>query len=203
RGDLDDLECELAVGRTLEHTPGRRAAPRAVPDQFDGHAGARELGGAPVPDRHHVDLAVADELLGLVAFPPPNFDVRLDLVELFESAVDVDRIDFVVRHAVGDQGEYERALGIAEPKAAWTREFFDVPEVGPSGRAAVGEFVAPVTQIGALAVAGDAEAVGDDRVRRERAPLHDGPVNRLGQALAARAQPLRRADRGHVELIAA
>src|SRR5262249_58087370 len=91
-------------GRCFEHAPRARAAHRAVPDELDRHSRLLQLGGASVPNRHHVELAVADELLRLVALPPPHFDVRLDLVDLLERALDVERIKPIHRHAVRNQG---------------------------------------------------------------------------------------------------
>jgi hypothetical protein len=50
-----------------------------------------QLARARVPHHHHVNLAVAQKLLRLVALRPPDLDVRLDLIELLERAVDVHR----------------------------------------------------------------------------------------------------------------
>src|SRR5205807_7328750 len=104
------LPCQLAVGRAFEDAPGARAAHRSIPDHLDRHALLLELARTRVPHRHHVDLAVAEELLRLGALAPPHFDVRLDLVELLEGAVDVERIKLIARHAVGEQREDQRAL---------------------------------------------------------------------------------------------
>src|SRR5262249_23983538 len=92
RGELDEFPRELAVGRALEDAPRARAADRAVPDEFDRHPRLLQLARASIPDRHHIDLAIADELLRLIALPPPPLDVRLDPDELLEGGVDVQRI---------------------------------------------------------------------------------------------------------------
>src|SRR5262245_52811108 len=89
-GELNEFPGEPSVRRSLDHAPGARTAYGAVPDQLDRHARLLQLGRAPVPDRHHVDFAVADELLRLIALPPPHFDMRLDLLELLESAIEVE-----------------------------------------------------------------------------------------------------------------
>src|SRR5262249_23396849 len=70
RGELDELPRERAVGRPFEHAPRARAAHRAVPHELDRHPRLLQLGRASVPNRHHVELAVADELLRLVTLPP-------------------------------------------------------------------------------------------------------------------------------------
>src|SRR5579871_4593690 len=75
---------------------------------------------------------------------PPHFDVRLDLVELLEGAVEIERIELVERHAVGDQREDAGARRIAEAERTRAREFLDVPEIGPRLRAAVRIFVGAV-----------------------------------------------------------
>src|SRR5262249_32958916 len=59
--------------------------------------------GARSPHRHHVDLAVADELLRLRSLAPPHFDMRLDLAHLAEGAIDIHGIELFGRHAVGQQ----------------------------------------------------------------------------------------------------
>src|SRR5262249_10800460 len=136
-GELDQLPGETAARRALEHAPRAGRAHRAVPDELDRHALLLELGRARVPDRHHVDLAVADELLRLVPFAPPHLDVRLDLVELLERAVEVERIEVFTRHPVGQKREDQRARRIADAQAAGAGEFLYVPEVGPALRPAI------------------------------------------------------------------
>src|SRR5262245_57307889 len=179
-------------GRCFEHAPRARAAHRAVPDELDRHSRLLQLSGASVPNRHHVELAVADELLRLVALPPPHFDVRLDLVELPERAPDVERIKPIHRHTVGDQRKNQRARGIVDAQAAAAREFLDVLEIDPASGAATGEFVGAVAKIRALNVGGDAVAVGDDGFRRQRALLEDRPIDRFGQSFH---RPLDRRER--------
>src|SRR5207244_13541053 len=105
--------------------------------------------------------------------------------------------------AVGDQGEDERARGVVDAQAAAAREFLHIPEIDPALGTAVAEFVGAVAKIRALNVGGDAVAVGDDRLRRQRALLEGGPIDRLGQSFAACAQPLHGIDRCHVEFVAA
>src|SRR5262249_47002890 len=164
RGELYEFPRQLAVGRALEHAPRARAADRAVPDELDRHALLLQLARASIPDRHHIELAIANELLRLIALAPPDLDVRLDLVELLERAVDVQRIESIGRHAVREQGKNQRARGIIDAQAARARELLDVPEVCPAPGTAVGEFVAAMAKVRALNVGGDAVTVGDDRL---------------------------------------
>jgi len=102
----------------------------AVPHELDRHALLRELVRSRVPARHHVALAVADELLRLVALRPPHLDVRLDLVELPEGAVEVERVDLVGRHAVGQEREHQRARRAVVERAR-AGKLLDVLEIRP------------------------------------------------------------------------
>src|SRR6202043_1089715 len=104
---------------------------RPVPNELDRHAALSQLGRARIPDRHHVDLAVADELLRLIAFPPPHFDMRLDPVERLEGALHVQRIKPLARHTVGQQSKDHTARYVADAQAAVARKSLDVPEIGP------------------------------------------------------------------------
>src|SRR3974390_2364867 len=114
------------------------APPRTLPAQLDRHALLLELGCARIPDRHHVDLAVADELLRLVALPPPHLDMRLDAVELPECALDVEGVERIARHPVGEQRENHAARRVADAQAPAARKLLDIPEIPPRSRAAIG-----------------------------------------------------------------
>ena len=61
----------------------------------------------PFQAADHVDLAVLQHLRGLRARAPPDEHVRLQLLELLEGAVDIERVELVHRHAVGDQRHLE------------------------------------------------------------------------------------------------
>ncbi len=131
---------------------------------------------------------------------PPHLDVRLDLVELLEGAVEVHGIDLVGRHAVGEQRVGDRARPVIE-QAARAREFLDVPEIRPGPRAAVRKLVAAVAQVGAERAIGD--AIGEHGVRRQHILLDDRPVDRLDIAFELGAQPIAGGNRGHVPFVAA
>src|SRR3989442_15630606 len=92
RGELDELPGELSVRRSFDDAPRAGAAHSAVPDELDRHSCLPQFGRPAVPDRHHVDLAIADQLLRLIALPPPHLAVPLDLVELRERTLEVQRI---------------------------------------------------------------------------------------------------------------
>ena len=81
----------------------------------------------------------------------------LDLVELLEGAIHVDRIDVLQRHAVGEERRLEHVDRMLVQGAA-AREFLHVPEIGPVLRP-----VLPVL-VG---------AVGDDR-RVDVLPIQPG-----------------------------
>src|SRR3954468_2375775 len=104
-GKCDQFPRKLAVGRSPEHRPGARAANRSVPNHLDRNALLLEFARSRVPDRHHVDFAVADELLRLSALAPPHFDVWFDLIKLLEGTINVERVELIARHAVGEQRE--------------------------------------------------------------------------------------------------
>ena len=90
--------------------------------------------------------------------------MRLDLVEFLESAVEVDRIDLVHRHAIGDQREFEIVRRVVA-HGARAGEFLDVPPVGPA--------------LGLVAVLEDVGAVADDR-RVDRRRKDIGRAHLLG-----------------------
>src|SRR5262249_60601419 len=121
-----------------------------------------------------------DELLLLIALAPPDLDVRLDLIELLERAVDIQWIEPMGAYAVSEQGKNQRARRMVDAQAAGAGECLDVPEIGPALGAAVGEFVAAIAKVRALNVGCDAVTVGDDRLRGQRALLEDRPIDRLG-----------------------
>src|SRR5204863_3168279 len=141
RSEIDEFPGELAIRRSFEDAPGAGAAHGPLPHELDRDATLLELGGARVPDRHHVDLAIADKLLGLVALPPPYFDMRFDAVEHLEGSLDIERIELVPRHSVREQGENHVARGIVDAQRARTGKFLNIPEVGPRSRAGVGKLV--------------------------------------------------------------
>jgi hypothetical protein len=159
-----------------------------------------ELARACVPHDDQVDFTVAEELLRLVALRPPDLDVRLDLVELAEGAVDVQREHLVDGHAVRDEGELHGADRVVEHRAV-AGELLDVPEVGPGLRAALRELVLAVGEVRPERAVG--EAIGVHRVWEELLLLHDRPVDRLDQAFALGAQELGLGDRGDVPLVVA
>src|SRR6185437_12673747 len=132
--ELNELPGELTIRRALKHTPGAGAAHRAVPDDFDRNALLLQFAAARVPHRHHFDFAVAQQLLRLVTLAPPDFDVRLDLIELFERAVEIKRVELVHRHAVGEEGVDAGARRVAQAQRAGSRKLLHVPEVRPGFR---------------------------------------------------------------------
>src|SRR5262249_57889850 len=121
-----------------------------------------QLARGSMPDRHHIELAIADELLRLIALAPPDLDVRLDLIELLERAVDIQWIESIGGHAVSEQGKNQRARRIVDAQAAGARESLDIPEVDPALGTAVGGFVAAIAEGRALNGGGDALTRGGD-----------------------------------------
>jgi hypothetical protein len=159
-----------------------------------------ELAGARVPHHHHVDFTIAQELLGLVALRPPDLDVRLDLIELAEGAVDVQREHLVDGHAVRDERELHRTHRVVEHRAI-PGELLDVPEVGPAFRSALRELVLAVGEVRAERAVG--EAVGVHGVREQLFLVHDRPVDRLHQTFALGPEKISLGDRRDVPLVAA
>jgi hypothetical protein len=49
----------------------------------------------------------------LGALAPPHFDVWLDLIELLEGTIEVERIELIAWHAVGEQREDQGPRRIA------------------------------------------------------------------------------------------
>ena len=195
---MEKFPGQLPVGRALRHTPHRRRDRGAVPHQLNGKALLLELAGARVPHHDQVDFTVAQELLRLVALRPPDLDVRLDLVELAEGAVDVQREHFVDGHAVGDERELHRAHRVVEHRAA-PGKLLDVPEVGPALRSALRELVLAVSEVRTERAV--SEAVGVHGVREQLVLLHDRPVDRLHQTLALGAEKIGLGDRRDVPFV--
>src|SRR5207344_1063175 len=203
RGERDQLPRELAVWRSLEHGPRARAANRPVPNDLDRNALLLEFARARVPNRHHVDFTIADELLRLGTLTPPHFDVRFDLVELVEGAVDVEGVELIARDPVGEQREDQRSGRIAQAQAAVARESLDVPEIRPRPGTAVAIFVTAIAKGRADNILRDAIPIGDNGIWRQGILVDDRPIDRLRQALPARPQPLHGVDRRHIELVGA
>src|SRR5215472_2658925 len=173
---------------------------RLVPHQFERHLVIDQVDGARAPHRDHVDLAVADELLRLRAIAPPRLDARLELVHLAERAVEVHRIELVLRHAIGEQREGE-ARERAVEQAAAAGKLLHVPEIRPALRPAVRKLVLAVDDVGAERVAGDGIVAND--VGRQIVGLGGDLVDLLEQVLQHGLAVFDVAEIDHVPLVVA
>ena len=120
---------------------------------------------------------------------PPHRDVGLDLLELLEGAVDVERIELVGRDTVGHQRRLQRGDRVIAQRAA-ARELLHVPEIGPAiGRGLGRVFLLTVGQHARI------ELVGH-RIRGTIGLGHRGAVRQFReieffeQALLAAAQAI-------------
>src|SRR6266446_3990287 len=127
-----------------------------APFDFDRRALLDDVVEAAVPARRQHDLLVEQKLGRLLAGRPPGCDVRLDLVELLEGAVEVDGIELVLRHAVGQQRELE-IVGRVVAHGTRAGKLLGVPPFRPGlGMAAAFE------HIGAIADDGGVDRRGKD-----------------------------------------
>jgi hypothetical protein len=83
-----------------------------VPLDLDRRALLDDVVEAAIPAGGQNDLLVEQELRRLLAGRPPHRDMRLDLVEFLEGAVEIDRIKLVHRHTVRDQRKLEIVGGM-------------------------------------------------------------------------------------------
>src|SRR5262245_45369375 len=121
-----------------------------APFDLDRRALLDDVVEAAVPAGRQHDLLVEQELRGRLAGRPPRGDVRLDLVELLEGAVEVDGIELVHRHAIGQQRELQ-IVGRMVAHGARARELLGVPPFRPGlGMAAAFEDVAAIADDGGV-----------------------------------------------------
>src|SRR5262249_2844720 len=79
----------------------------------------------------------------LVAGAPPEADMRLQLVELAEGAVDIEGEQLAAGNAIGQQCDDELPPGVRLRRhGPWPRILLDVPEVSPGPRCLVAELAA-------------------------------------------------------------
>src|SRR5262249_11954327 len=116
--------------RAGENRPVIAAPDVLVPDDRDRCA-IRDRGlWTRHPGGDHVDLTRGQHLLALRTRRPPHTDVRLDLVEALERALDVARIGLLRGYAVGHQRFFDRVERmLAQGAASWN--ILHVPEIGP------------------------------------------------------------------------
>src|SRR5690606_33866344 len=93
------------------HHPVDRIDLGLVPDHLERHAAFDGHRGDRVPQRNRRNLAILDELQRLGTLGPPYRDAVLDPAEAREGAIDIRRIDFRNRHAIGQQREDQAAAG--------------------------------------------------------------------------------------------
>ena len=163
----------------------------------------RAVGDRRLRPRHpggdHVDLARGQHLLALCARGPPHADVRLDLVEAREGAVEIARVDLRGRHAVGHQRFLDGVERMLAQRAA-ARHLLDVPQIGPRRRGALAlELVVAIGEHRRVDVGAD--AIRRHVRRRDRLHHRLGlEAVRLQVLLVAGGQDVdrRQADLGHV-----
>ena len=104
----------------------------------DGVALLPRTPGTTQAAEHEINLAVLQQHVILSGVGDPDIDMRLDLVELFESAIDIERIDLVLRDPRRQQCRLQKrlGLGIGGPAAL---ELLDIPEIRPVLRRVAGE----------------------------------------------------------------
>src|SRR5690606_33718977 len=89
---------------------------------------------ASIPDEAHGGFAVAHDLLALRSRTPEQA-FALDLIELAERPVQIDRIDVFHRHAVRHERGFHHALRVPAQHAT-TGKTLQIPEVLPARRLA-------------------------------------------------------------------
>ncbi len=97
---VEEVDGGGEVWRALEDAERGALQDALVVGEGDLGAFLGQRADAAVPGHHHVDLAIVQQLRGLRARGPPHRDVGLDLVELFEGTVDIERIELVGRDTV-------------------------------------------------------------------------------------------------------
>ena len=141
---VEEADRGRQIGRVLEDAERGALQDALIVGESDLGAFLGQRADAAVPGHHHVDFPVIEELRRLRARGPPHRDVGLDLLELLEGAVDVERIELVGRDAVGHQRRLERGDRVIAQRAA-ARELLHVPEIGPAiGRRLRREFLLAV-----------------------------------------------------------
>ncbi|MPL93958.1 hypothetical protein SDC9_40106 [bioreactor metagenome] len=171
--ELERLHRRLAVLRALRHHPEAGLRGPLRPVDLDALLGAADR--ATDPDETHARLAAVEKLLGLRAGVPPH-DVVLDRVELLQRALDIQRIELLGGHAVGQQRGLEDAARRVFPHRAHARELLEVEEVLVALRRG-GELGRVIGQNRRLDVRGD--AVGAGGAGDELVAVHDRVVDRL------------------------
>ena len=180
-GEGDEFPRQPGARRALRHEPHAHVAPGAVPHDFQRRAAVDQLAGARVPHPHHVDFAVAEELLRLVALRPPHLDVRLDLVELAEGAVDVERKTLSGGTPSASSAKASGAHRVVVQRTV-PGNFFTSQKSAQSSARPAG--TCPCDRRGTVPSAQLAMPLDDDGVREQLLLLHDRPVDRLHQAFA-------------------
>src|SRR5689334_22257284 len=99
----------IGMRRIFRHHPVLVRRDLAIKSDTERLAFQTERRGAR--PRRHVNLARLQHNARLRELVPPDH-LRLDLVEAFESAGDVERIDLLLWNSVGDEGHFE---GIPSP----------------------------------------------------------------------------------------
>ena len=124
-----DGGCEL--GRVPEDAERGALQDALVVGEGDLGAFTGQRADAAIPGHHHVDLAVVQQLRRLRARGPPYGDEGLDLVELLESAIDIERIELVGRDAIGHQRGFQRRQRMVAQRAP-AGKLLHIPEIGPA-----------------------------------------------------------------------
>ena len=186
---VEEADRGREIGRILENAERGALQDALIVGISDLGAFLGQRADAAVPGHHHVDLPVIEELRRLRARGPPHRDIGLDLLELFEGAVDVERIELVGRDTVGHQRGLQRGDRVVAQRAA-ARELLHVPEIGPAiGRGLCREFLLTVGEHARIELV-------SHRIRGTIGLGHRGPVwqfreiELLEQALLAAAQAI-------------
>src|SRR5215831_18443826 len=121
-----------------------------APFDLDRRALLDDVVEAAIPTGRQHHLLVEQELRRLLAGRPPGRHVRLDLIELLERAVEIDGIELVHRHSVGEQRELQ-IVGRMVAHGARARELLDVPPFSPRpGMGAAFEDIAAIADDGGV-----------------------------------------------------
>ena len=120
------------------------------------------------------------------------------MAELLEGARDVERIEVLRRHAVGQQRDLQGSDGALGHRPA-AREFRHVPQVGPLGGNVDLEGVGPVGEHGAVDI--EAEPVRLARLRHELVHARRRQVERFQHILARQDLDVEGAQRNDVPLV--
>src|SRR4030095_5198709 len=100
RREIDKLPGESCARRTFWHVPIAHVVLGAIPDDLKRLTSVDHFLSAGIPHCHHVNFAIADQLLRLRSLCPPDLDIWLYLIQFAEGPVDVERVQLVCGHAI-------------------------------------------------------------------------------------------------------